>query len=289
MENKMNFYIELDFLSDEDDPLKVFESFKLMIESQISIQSELLKAANPLGHISFTLSEIQKSSILASMTRSFINVESEKNELFDSMLKGNMNEYIDQSNKIILNKLSESKTEAFTKTDIKNILSEIDMIADKTGVKENANFKLPAGKKIIEGITKAKEAVDTLPNRTYTFNPAQTKIEISKINLDITEQSSEQKLIEQCTKCNMILKIKLADFLGESKWKFITPDNIQIDAKILDKDWLERFHQSEEHLASGDSLDVEVDIKETNNQKNEYTIMKVNKVISDEKQREFEM
>ena len=53
------FCIELDFLPDKDDPLKIFESFKLMIESQILIQTELLKSSNPLANISFVLNGIE--------------------------------------------------------------------------------------------------------------------------------------------------------------------------------------------------------------------------------------
>ncbi|MGP1577747.1 MAG: hypothetical protein ACTTH7_09780 [Treponema sp.] len=260
-----------------------------MIESQILIQTELVKSANPLQNVIFVLDYIERGSWLTSLLRKYLKVEND-NMLLEVELKGNIDEYIEQSNTIILNKLSDSTTKPITKDEVKNIISEIDVIADKTAVKTNDNFKLLADEKIIEGVIKAKKAVDTLPNRTYTFNPNKQKIEISKINLNIiTEQSAGQKSIEQQTHHNMILKIKLADFLGESKWKFITPDKNQIDAKIIDKDWLERFHQNAEQLASGDCLDVEVDIKETDTQKSEYTITKVNKVISDERQREFEM
>lgn len=285
------FCIELDFLPDKDDPLKIFESFKLMIESQILIQTELLKSSNPLANISFVLNGIEIGSILARIVRKYIKIQDDKEELFESELKGNIDEYIDQSNEMILNKLSGATTQSITENDVKDIIENISKIAANTGVKENSNFRIPTDEKIIETLEKAKSATDILPNGKYIFTPNtnDNKIIISKINLDIKHTEIVDKPQEYNTQYPMILKIKIVDFLGETKWKFITSDGRKIDAKIIDTEWLDRFHQNKEHLSSGDCLDVEMDIKRIDDSKLEYTILKVNKVIKSAEQREFEM
>lgn len=49
--------IELKYSKDKENPVKVFESFKLMFESIIDTQTELVRKVNPLLNVEFVLAE----------------------------------------------------------------------------------------------------------------------------------------------------------------------------------------------------------------------------------------
>lgn len=54
-------------------------------------------------------------------------------------------------------------------------------------------------------------------------------------------------------KSEMVLKIKKTDYLGESMWDFKHGDR-PIQAKIIDEEWLKKFHNRKFDLRPGDSI-----------------------------------
>lgn len=69
-----------------------------------------------------------------------------------------------------------------------------------------------------------------------------------------------EKIIE--TPIHIKLKIKIADFLGHSRWKFKLENGKTIDAKILDEVWLNKFHEKKEILGPGDSIEIKGTVKD---------------------------
>jgi hypothetical protein len=91
-------------------------------------------------------------------------------------------------------------------------------------------------------------------------------------DLSIEERISHQE--------EMILKVKRPDFLGEAKWEFVYER--AIEAKMADREWLQRFQ------LPGDSIRalVQVDVKYGFDQEvvsTEYRILRVLRVIHRER------
>ena len=97
-------------------------------------------------------------------------------------------------------------------------------------------------------------------------------------------------------KCNHELrqtKIKTADFLGKSRWKFKIHDNSTVEAKILDEKWLARFHARIITIGSGDSIEILGALKETFDEfgkciDRQYIINEIVRVIKPEESKELE-
>ncbi|MBR0643320.1 hypothetical protein [Plastoroseomonas hellenica] len=68
----------------------------------------------------------------------------------------------------------------------------------------------------------------------------------------------EAVIAEELTSTSrMLLKVKRPDFLGEAQWDFRHGSNL-IKARIVDEEWLSRFHARRVIVQPGDSLDAEV-------------------------------
>jgi translation initiation factor IF-1 len=91
-----------------------------------------------------------------------------------------------------------------------------------------------------------------------------------------------------------MLKVKIADFLGKSRWKFKLADGRTIEAKITDTHWLNMFHLKSAIIGPGDSIEVQGVVKDMydDNGKlidSDYTITKVVKIHEAENQREIDL
>jgi hypothetical protein len=90
-------------------------------------------------------------------------------------------------------------------------------------------------------------------------------------------------------------KIKIVDFLGKSRWKFVLSDGRTITARILDDVWLAKFHAHSETIGSGDSIEIDGIVKDTYDESgnlldSEYTInhvVKLHNVTKGEQEFDF--
>ena len=89
--------IELKYSKDKDNPVKVFDSFKLMFQSIIDSQTELVRKINPTLNVDFLLTDVKSASIWADMTRRTITIEEENGTLLKDETKGDVNEYVNRS------------------------------------------------------------------------------------------------------------------------------------------------------------------------------------------------
>src|SRR5947209_16866369 len=74
------------------------------------------------------------------------------------------------------------------------------------------------------------------------------------LEFEIAPETIEQLTIRESIahEQEMILKVKKPDFLGESRWEFV--HETAIEAKILDREWLDRFQQGLHLILPGDAL-----------------------------------
>lgn len=284
--------IELKYSKDKENPVKVFESFKLMFESIIDTQTELVRKVNPLLNVEFVLADVKSASIWVDLTRITITVEDDRQSLLKDETQGDVNEYVNRSTEAIIQKMAESKNKVLHSSDVLALANEINEIAKETKTIESPNYKAPDVLLIADALENAKKATKLLSNDdTFDFvRLGREPISVSKVQTDIDKSTliseTKEKVVERTQ--SMTLKIKIADFLGTAKWKFLTEEGKTIDVKIDDSGWLYNFHNSgNTFLASGDSLRVDGIIRETfdklgNLIESEYTITKVNGIIHNE-------
>lgn len=83
-----------------------------------------------------------------------------------------------------------------------------------------------------------------------------------KYNSNLTYENAKKEITEKVivSENKMLLKIKKADYLGESQWQFKTQENKTIDVKILDDKWLKAFQSKEVIAQPNDCLECIVKI-----------------------------
>lgn len=285
--------IELKYSKDKDNPVKVFESFKLMFESIINTQTELVRKINPLLDVDFILTDVKSASIWADVTRKTVTIEEDGQSLLKDETKGDVNEYINRSTELLIQRMAESRDKVIHSSDVIELSKAINEIAKETKIVETPNYKEPDILQIVDSLENAKKATRLLTDTdSFEFiRQEKEPISVTKVQTEIdrTALIQEQKNRIEEKDISMILKIKIADFLGTAKWKFLTEDGKSIDVRIDDSSWLDNFHNSgSTALASGDSLKVDGKLKQVFDKfgtllESEYTITKVKGIVHNEK------
>lgn len=284
--------IELKFSPDEDRPDKVFNSFQIMFEALMAIQEDLIKKIDPLLDVNFFLTNVRAASIWSDMTRKTIVVKPNDSVLINPNPVGDVNRYVNQSTDTILANIGQND-ELVKNESINMIIDQIDKIAKTTDVDKNPNFH-PASKVVVaNSIIEMEKSTSLLAlSDSYSFSRPNGKsiIQIKHVYSDIDLETLRNEDVVKVIESNIdtVLKIKIADFLGNSKWKFKLSTGKSIDAKIEDIDWLESFHNHNTLLGPGDSLHIQGNLKEYvdavgNVVESEYIILKVLEVQIEKK------
>ena len=149
----------------------------------------------------------------------------------------------------------EGKTEVSDRKQIDGLAHGLMEVAKETDVLRIRMYTPVHASKITKSLQKITEAVSHLDEgdiATY-----RTKEEETTFNMEFhfSPETIEQLLTKETISSNqeMILKVKKPDYLGESMWDF-RHEGRTLQAKILDKNWLERFQAREEDLQPGDAL-----------------------------------
>jgi hypothetical protein len=288
--------IGLDFTPESESPVILFDSFSKMFNSIININTELIKKVDPLIDVQYLLLDIRHGSIFSDIIKKIIIPEKGDNVTAFPEAKGNILDYSNFSQNGIIDSLTEKEGQIIKNDKIDEIQEKIVGYSSTTGVKENLNFRPPNKMTLANAIDLLSESTTMLAaGDKYYFQGETGRKEIRKIYTDIDynelKREMAKKIIE--TPIHLILKIKIADFLGKSRWKFKLDNNIAIEAKILDEDWLEKFHSKIEIIGPGDSIEISgivTDIYDDfgNRIDSQYTILKVIKVHKPNGQRELE-
>jgi hypothetical protein len=288
--------IGLDFVPETESPVVLFDSFSKMFNSIIDINIELIKKIDPLIDVKFLLVDISRGSIYTNYIKQIIIPEKDDNVIAYPEEKGNILDYTRFSQGRIIDTLSDADEQIIKNENINEIHGKIVEYSHVTGVNENPNFK-PPNKLIIAG------AIDLMGKSTtmlavsdkFYFQDNYGRKELRKVYTDIDYDEIKREMAKRITETpiQLKLKIKTADFLGKSRWKFKLDNNHTIEAKILDEKWLAAFHAQIINIGPGDSIEISGILKETFDDfgkciDTQYIINEVIKVHKSEEQNEFE-
>lgn len=232
--------ITIDYDKESPNPSRVFESMSNIIKSFEGIDKRLVKSIDSNIDTVLMLEDIEVGS-LKSVLRNFI--ESIPDDSIANLeWKKAVGHYLVRAKYIMLN-LLENKALITDGREIDIIEMEL-MEAAKEGGLDKMPYYVPVTKKsIITSIKEINNATKPLNDKDSatletplgdkaTFN-IRMKVDADKLEDYITNQTlvSESK---------MILKVKKADFLGESQWEFKHGEST-IYAKILNREWLNKY------------------------------------------------
>jgi|GEM_PF-2257438 len=253
-EENNGFGIEIDYTQDSlQNPARIFYSAGKMIDACAYFQVELSK-----GIVAITLEpylfveNITYGSLLIWLrnrleslkVQSLFNLN--EKAYFDYLTYGT-NELITLGNKqdITLDEMRKSQ---------ENILR---IATSLNPTPEFPTYEIPTQGVILNSLKKISEStLDlqsgdaanlVLPSGERTSFNVSKSFSMEAIEDALTHEKTENTTLE-------ILRIKEADFLGNSKWKMYLDK--MIDVKIEDKEWLFLFKQGKVSLRSGDTMEA---------------------------------
>jgi hypothetical protein len=290
------YTVGLDFIPESESPVVLFDSFSKMFTSIIQINTELIKKVDPLIDIQFLLVDIKHGSIFTDYLKRILIPEKSDNVTVYPEAKGNLLDYSKLSQNGIIESLTEKEGQIIKNENIGKMHEKIVEYSSVTGVNKNLNYRPPNKLTLASAIDLLGESTATLAvSDKYYFQDDTERRELRKIYTDIDYNELRREMAKRIieTPIESILKIKIADFLGKSRWKFKLNNNATIEAKILDEEWLEKFHSRIEVIVPGDSIEISGMVTDTyddfgNRIDSQYTILKIKRIHKPDEQREIE-
>jgi hypothetical protein len=138
--------------------------------------------------------------------------------------------------------------------DLQRVIAEA---ARETGASEVRGYKLLPAIDVAHSVLLLSEGTTPLgpDDQAKYLSPDG----VSEINgsFHVTAEKIEEVLTQRTivNPCELILKVKKPDFLGDSMWDF-RYEGKKLTAKVIDSRWLQNFHQGSVTIHPGDALEV---------------------------------
>jgi hypothetical protein len=205
------------------------------------------------------LQDIESASIRTWLRTLLTSVDNEALKELD--WKKFVGSYLVRGKEKIVNWLGDKKTIVDQKQ-IESLQQEIYQMAEQTEVRHiPAYARIPRYRLLtnIEKISTSLSFLDKDDEAAYITSNGRFPFNLSfNIASEAVEEFATRETITN--NAQMILQVKKPDFLGESMWDF-RHQGRTIQAKIVDLNWLHRFHTREFIIAPGDSIRAMVNIE----------------------------
>lgn len=253
-----DYEITINFVPDTADPARVFNSMAGLIGAFDRFDNELLDSIDlPLAS-TILLHDIERGSLKAIFK--WILKTPDKEALRDGDWKKVLGRMIDDGRDFLLQKL-ENEPAIAEKRQLAEIQQGLTQIAAKAPMQllphpapiplHRVLATLQAFESSTRGLVKGDSAV---------YTSEQIERIISRdivISPGLEEELYELIPISQPTR--VFLPVKKPDLIGDSQWDLYLQGRV-IRAKILDSEWLRKFHNRIVELKCGDALDALLDI-----------------------------
>jgi hypothetical protein len=252
-----DFCIHIDFDPVAPNPERIFDTIAKLIKSFQDIDRHLVTCVDTNIEPILVLEDIEKGSIKVWIAQKLKDIPDTAIE--DGEWKKVLGHFLVQGKHSILHFLEQNNTITCEK-DILPLEGEIVELAENTNLSQLNCYTPLKREHLISGIrniTAATQQLATTDKALFCTNSGACSAFNPQFEIPV---EVAQQIISSTTTENIatiILKVKKPDFLGESQWTFKF-GNKNIDAKILDEDWLQDFHDRAFNIAPGDSIRAEV-------------------------------
>lgn len=254
---KADFFIEIDFKKDTENPSRIFQTMSELIKSFQELDNDLIKGIDSKIDPVILLEDVEIGSLKVWLVQALKGIPDES--IKELEWKKAVGHYLLKAKYFIINKL-EGKTAITDAQDIKDIQYELLEEAKNTDIKLFPAYSPIPLPKLLDNIDKINKSLQHLGPGDSAF--IQTGIG-SKANFNLELSFSPEDMEDLLTKeslrstSTMILKVKKPDYLGNSMWDF-KHGSRTIHASITDANWLSRFQSRLIDIRPGDSIRASV-------------------------------
>ena len=248
------FDIYIDFAKNEGDPARIFKTMIGLIESFENIDKHLAQSLNLSVSTKLVLEKIEGGSIKAKFRSVIEKIPDEALKKAD--IKSIIGCFLHEGKHKILNWCDE-RDKIESHEDVKKLQSDILKLAEATDLAYIPAYTEIKEEDLLTDIYSMQGSLAYLEHGDVaTFISNKVKSIFNK-NLKVSPEVIKEMITKEIIPSEniRILKVKKADFLGNSKWSFKYEGRI-IEAKILNQEWLKQYQNRLVELGPGDSIRV---------------------------------
>jgi hypothetical protein len=286
-----DFQLTVDFLTDSRNPSRVFRSMAGLIETFGRFDRDFFSTIDLPFQSEILLHDIEKGSLRA-ILREVLKLP-DREALREGDWKKVVGRAIDDARTFLLKRLGDEP----------EIVERVQLERIQTGVIEIASsvpdalihvprpIPLPRLLTIIENLESSTRVLFAGDSAKYESETSHKEIPANiSISPALKDELYETIPIQRPTRTR--LPVKKPDLIGDSQWDLYMGGRV-IRAKILHKEWLEKFHSRSIELRPGDMLDAMLEITLLQSPEGEvvgyrYQVLEVFAVIQQEQTTQME-
>lgn len=248
-----DFGFKIDFARNTEDPARIFRALCELIKFCEVTDKALIKSLDIDVEYKLILHDIEEGSLIVWLKYAFDSINEKINlKLIYSYLvsgKSCIIEFVKPKNTI-------------NRSELIDLQERLHNSAKETKT-NSLDIYIPVNDKdLVSSLDSFQSAVSDfqdLDKLSYLIGESNIPVN-QKFGISDSERESLLVKDKKTSTCEMILKVKKPDYLGESKWQF-KHDRRTIDVKINDLDWLESFQKNREFsIKPGDAIKAEVEV-----------------------------
>jgi hypothetical protein len=245
------FSFTIKFARGQGDPRRVFDTASLLIEGFEELDDTIAQSVDAKLKTTTVLDDVETGSLRVILKTILENIDDQG--LKEGEWKKAIGSALVKGKHLAIKALDRDENDG--PKAIADLRQQLDQIVQETDVKF-----LPAYAPIHEG--KLVASLDKIQDAKRTLGPKdelliETEGKTYLVDLTRTweppEPSAASGTTEKTSEGTVILTIRKADLLGQARWQF-AHGTANLYAPIEDTQWLERFHDGQIALHSGDAL-----------------------------------
>jgi len=223
-----------------------------LIESVQAIDSHLGACLGATVRTSLVLEDIETAS-LKSRLRTVIEAIPDE-PLKHGDIKKLIGHYLLKGKHKILDWCN-GREEIATREEVKQLEHELHVLAEETNIKQIPAYTQINTATLLSDIAEIKAALNYLGAKDHATMSSSEGFSNYNKRLEVSDQIVREIVTREtlASTSERIIKVKKPDYLGQSRWVFKYSGHM-IEAKISDRDWLNKFQSQSERLQPGDSL-----------------------------------
>lgn len=273
-----DFGFQIEFDRNASDPGRVFRALSKLVNFCETTDRHLLDALSLNIESNLVLESIEQGSIRIWL-KNILRYKEEELRVFDfSAIKL----YLVDAKAALIN-FTKERVSVRSKSELIPLQDQFKELVDSTHLNLLDNTP-PSTSKLLSSIDEFQAANAELQSSDRLYYLTRHKKLSTNPKFKLSPEDKEKLSLEgsEELEIEVILKVKKADYLGESQWEFMYR-NKKIVAKVNDLDWLNAFRQREFTIASGDAIKAKVKVITEHNSKDilvqKYSVEKVIGII----------
>ncbi len=256
IEPKGDYCIEVQFEKGTDRPARVFQAMSQLIESFQAVDGDLAKSVAANIEAVVVLQEVEAGSIRAWLATILNSVDDDALKNLD--WKKWVGSYLLKGKRKVVEFL-EGKDQIENQAQLRGLENGLLTLAMETQVRQIPAYSPVPSRRLLADLNSIGQALSQLSSSDSAAIIMQTDRFPFNLSFRVPEATIEELLTNESLhgEVEMILKVKKPDFLGSSMWEFRHEKRV-IEAKVVDKIWLQKFQSREVLVRPGDSIHARV-------------------------------